>query len=1402
MRLIALLLVLLLMSAPVLAAECTKVLRPVASTVVQTRAPSAQAVTENVAGMTNDEFLQYLRENPPSSDTPLYQLLTARPEYRQMILEGKLDDVIKGRIDGQPARDADIYDRYSDMVSALENENIPGVSLLAADSVWLRFTVNGGHMIGPHEENPITNKGYVTLRDPTSVTTQQLNNALERLQQSGIQVSIKITRNALKALPYYDNIVIYASSQEDIDSALKIMQDSLGNQAAATHTGRDMFLNGRSTSHNMVLANEISLIANNDQQGLARLESQIAEAENKKAEYEQAALAEIEIPVSTIRLIGQAGPDGATVPITPELGNAMMFVEPNLEQEKLLDSIDTNRVADLMEQGVVINREKSRAKYPTEEVTDTIDVILAEARDRGISAEASLMDLAAADIATAMEATGSQQLYQTRNRLKAAAAALTFTDPILTGKLLSEIDHMIFNTAKQNFGLTDKIAIYETGSPTKSLESDTDVLILRLQTLTTADVDVMSNMFDYLAEAGLRAEVTTHFSTELGNTITEQGLREFVEKFLSDPSKIEASPLHKLMFLRATDPFDPPLDNIRSLAMGAPNIVDLMKADFAREYRIGRVGAIEQVQQIADFMRSSQIAGQFDVKKTFGGLRTIDYIRWQLAAQLNGDLSTVEDMERLYTKAIERGLLTPNEAQALLESERFFRIQRNSNHLRTATESDGINKEQLKDGFARLFPPVEIEASGLDAKVIDIISRKQRSDQAWDIASEHRLNTGAIALRLWADVPGDAVAELKIAPESAVEPAPAVQVPSKVIQTGKLAVTAVIPGGIAYGMISQYSKIVREAQAADPSVRPWQVGKIASLWWNSYWHGISVKQQLTKPEAGARLVENRPLGAAGDSPLIAIGISVAERAPTILEESMHVLGGKAGMPEAVGRMLETSLGNPNPLFERAKVQFLKDHPEYAGFSDSRIAEEIITKYGVAMTLKARATNKRIENEERIRRAENPVTAADERIIPYSGEYLARLNAQAMAAEVDLKYRDVVADALGLTADFSTSEIIDAYRDLLGVREADSIILKPRAVSEQTLMDVIQNGGMASLVAGTGHTYLSRYYTAPDVPTLENLAAQDLRLLSSPVAKSTDSEIIKNRPKVLKMVNEIKDLISASTPSDAQTIKSIENDAELNLIASGITKLEIDAAIMYAVESGILSLSNAQTYFGFSTTQDVAEQIAGSKLSLQEKTDLWADVPPAIDHVVAKAVNTGKTSDILKVANSIGKNNPADIADFAQALQVSKGIAGLRNTYGKDFDDFINANANVFVIKDVNIEGKLFDVMVLRNPPQYPNNLEQHFIGAHIKGQSTKTSNPTIFAGYSAASTATPITPEMRADVLWRLARTLQTGRPVETKTPSGTIYEANAKVLGDNTYLRLVNQRGGNLLDTVQFYPK
>ena len=216
--------------------------------------------------MNQDEFADWLSQNLTEEEfkkVGMYNLLTARPEFRALVISDSLK---------KSGEEPELYQRRLSMLPALKkwatesegvirkyiknNEGIIGVE----GSGWQHYKINESEI--PREKDRI--KGYISLAMDglfDKFNSEVMSNILETLKTQGYHGQVKFPQQGGGLYERFDNIVIHGNNDIETQKALKIIKEVLDKYQIATifqQVGRDgIDENGKKTSHTDLLSQKV-----------------------------------------------------------------------------------------------------------------------------------------------------------------------------------------------------------------------------------------------------------------------------------------------------------------------------------------------------------------------------------------------------------------------------------------------------------------------------------------------------------------------------------------------------------------------------------------------------------------------------------------------------------------------------------------------------------------------------------------------------------------------------------------------------------------------------------------------------------------------------------------------------------------------------------------------------------------------------------------------------------------------------------------------------------------------------------------------------------------------------------------------------------------------------------------
>ena len=203
--------------------------------------PIPGSMSKSLSQMSQQEYAEYLIDNPSDPNIKVYDLLTARSEQRGWSSQQRVDLYLKNK------------DMAKDFTSRMENlwlgfsaNKEKGIEAIGASSGWTNFLIGKDS----HIKNTDRYKSYATLADPFSISKDDYADFLRGLEKKGYNGQVKFPGTGSRALTSFDNIVMHGSTENDAKISEQFAKTFFGKKVTSTQFGVDS--NG--ASHTQLLA--------------------------------------------------------------------------------------------------------------------------------------------------------------------------------------------------------------------------------------------------------------------------------------------------------------------------------------------------------------------------------------------------------------------------------------------------------------------------------------------------------------------------------------------------------------------------------------------------------------------------------------------------------------------------------------------------------------------------------------------------------------------------------------------------------------------------------------------------------------------------------------------------------------------------------------------------------------------------------------------------------------------------------------------------------------------------------------------------------------------------------------------------------------------------------------------
>ena len=203
--------------------------------------PILGSMSKSLSQMSQQEYAEYLIDNPSDPNIKVYDLLTARSEQRGWSSQQRVDLYLKNK------------DMAKDFTSRMENlwlgfyaNKEKGIEAIGASSGWTNFLIGKDS----HIKNTDRYKSYATLADPFSISKDDYADFLRGLEKKGYNGQVKFPGTGSRALTSFDNIVMHGSTENDAKISEQFAKTFFGKKVTSTQFGVDS--NG--ASHTQLLA--------------------------------------------------------------------------------------------------------------------------------------------------------------------------------------------------------------------------------------------------------------------------------------------------------------------------------------------------------------------------------------------------------------------------------------------------------------------------------------------------------------------------------------------------------------------------------------------------------------------------------------------------------------------------------------------------------------------------------------------------------------------------------------------------------------------------------------------------------------------------------------------------------------------------------------------------------------------------------------------------------------------------------------------------------------------------------------------------------------------------------------------------------------------------------------------
>ena len=197
------------------------------------------------AGMTQDEYAEYLSNDDSVSDSALYEALTHRPELRGLDQAARNALATKTK-DARFAYQKEIGETPDSVWQTLLNDKY-GIS---QGSGWIQFNGQSGKPKG----GP---KSYTTLKPDVmlKLTREKVVQLSGALRAAGYRGHFKIPENGQEITERFDNIVAHGFDEQDAQIAAKTIKAFFGDDVVSQQVGVDSDVGGG--SHTQLIAERI-----------------------------------------------------------------------------------------------------------------------------------------------------------------------------------------------------------------------------------------------------------------------------------------------------------------------------------------------------------------------------------------------------------------------------------------------------------------------------------------------------------------------------------------------------------------------------------------------------------------------------------------------------------------------------------------------------------------------------------------------------------------------------------------------------------------------------------------------------------------------------------------------------------------------------------------------------------------------------------------------------------------------------------------------------------------------------------------------------------------------------------------------------------------------------------------